>query len=87
MYLKISLSWSYSSNLCQWKKFLSAGRKIWSSSKQNVIYRYDISKGSSRSWTYGSWIYNYMCHQCLSPLMLRVRIPSMVSCTRYNIMW
>jgi len=24
---------------------------------------------------YGSWIYNYICNQCLSPLMLWVRIP------------
>ena len=24
---------------------------------------------------YGSWIYNYICNQCLSPLMLPVRIP------------
>jgi len=27
------------------------------------------------SWSYGSWIYNYLCNQCLSPLTLRVRIP------------
>jgi len=20
------------------------------------------------SWSYGSWIYNYLCNQCLSPL-------------------
>jgi hypothetical protein len=20
-------------------------------------------------WTYGSWIYNYLCNQCLSPLV------------------
>jgi hypothetical protein len=26
-------------------------------------------------WSYGSWVYNYLCNQCLSPLMLRVRIP------------
>jgi hypothetical protein len=25
------------------------------------------------SWSYGSWIYNYLCNQCLSPLMLWVR--------------
>jgi hypothetical protein len=25
-------------------------------------------------WSYGSWIYNYICNQCLSPLMLWVRI-------------
>ena len=24
------------------------------------------------SWSYGSWIYNYLCNQCLSPLMLWV---------------
>ena len=24
----------------------------------------------SWSWSYGSWIYNYLCNQCLSPLML-----------------
>jgi hypothetical protein len=28
----------------------------------------------SWSWLYGSWIYNYLCNQCLSPLMLWVRI-------------
>jgi hypothetical protein len=26
-------------------------------------------------WSYGSWIYNYPCNQCLSPLTLWVRIP------------
>jgi len=23
---------------------------------------------TSWSWSYGSWIYNYLCNQCLSPL-------------------
>ena len=27
------------------------------------------------SWSYGSWIYNYLCNQCLSPLTLWVWIP------------
>ena len=27
-------------------------------------------------WSYGSWIYNYQCNQCLSPLMLWARIIS-----------
>ena len=27
------------------------------------------------SWLYGSWIYNYLCNQWLSPLTLWVRIP------------
>jgi hypothetical protein len=43
--------------------------------------------GKSWSWSYGSWIYNYMCNQCLSPLTLWVRIQLMAKCTRYNIMW
>jgi len=28
----------------------------------------------SWSWSYGSWIYNYLCNQCLSPLTFWVRI-------------
>ena len=35
--------------------------------------------GTSWSWSYGSWIYNYLCNQCLSPLTLWVWIPLMVS--------
>jgi hypothetical protein len=27
-------------------------------------------KGPSWSWSYGCWIYNYICNQCLSPLKL-----------------
>jgi hypothetical protein len=30
------------------------------------------SKGPA--WSYGSWIYNYLCNRCLSPLT-RIRIP------------
>ena len=29
-----------------------------------------IVKGPSWSWSYGSWIYSYLCNQCLSPLTL-----------------
>jgi hypothetical protein len=29
----------------------------------------------SWSWSYGSWIYNYLCNRCLLPLTLWVRIP------------
>jgi hypothetical protein len=32
---------------------------------------------SEPSWSYGSWIYNYMCTQCLSPLKLWVPTPFM----------
>ena len=30
---------------------------------------------------------NYLCNQCISPLMLRVRISIRARCTWYNIMW
>ena len=39
------------------------------------------------SYSYVSWIYNYLCNQCLSPLKLWDRILFMARCTRYNIMW
>jgi len=37
--------------------------------------------GPSWPWSYGSWIYNYLCNQCLSPLMLWVRISIMARYT------
>jgi hypothetical protein len=43
--------------------------------------------GSPWSWSYGSWINNYLCNQCLSPLQLWVWIPLMLRCTWYNFMW
>ena len=40
----------------------------------------------SWSWSYGSWIYNNLFSQCLSPLTLWHRTSLMSKCTRYNIM-
>jgi hypothetical protein len=37
--------------------------------------------GPSWLWSYGSWIYSYLCNQCLSPLMLWVRLPPRARCT------
>ena len=34
-----------------------------------------------RPWSYGSWIYSYLYNQCLSPLMLWVRISIRARCT------
>ena len=39
-----------------------------------IVGKYKIYLGPSWPWSYGSWIYNYLCNQCLSPLMLWVRI-------------
>ena len=35
--------------------------------------KYHVYLGLSWPWLYGSWIYNYLCDQCLSPLKLWVR--------------
>jgi hypothetical protein len=37
--------------------------------------------GASWSWSYGSWIYNCLCNQCLSPITLWFRILIRVRCT------
>jgi len=44
---------------------------------------YIFSRAPSRTWSYGSWIYNYLCnrYRCLSPLMLWIRISIRTRCT------
>ena len=37
--------------------------------------------GTSWPWSYGSWIYSYLCNQCLSPLVLWVWISIRARCT------
>jgi len=34
---------------------------------RNVVTSHHIDRRGP-SWSYGSWIYNYLCNQCLSPL-------------------
>jgi len=52
-------------------------RSVNSTTKQSFIKSSikQIVLGPSWSWSYGSWIYNYLCNQCLSLLKLLVRIP------------
>ena len=54
-----------------------------------IIFKIDIVslpvskrwEGLSWVWSYGSWIYKYLCSQCLSPLMLWIRISIRARCT------
>jgi phage gp36-like protein len=46
----------------------------------NRYVYYILLKGPSWPWSYGSWICNYLCNQCLSPLILWVRILIRVRC-------
>jgi len=52
---------------------------------QLLTVKYQYSKVPSWSWSYGSWIYNYLCNQCLSLRKLWAWILLMVRCTQYNI--
>ena len=47
----------------------------------STISIFQIDKGPSWPWSYGSWIYNYLCNQCLSPLILWIWISIRVRCT------
>jgi len=40
-----------------------------------------LNMGPSWPWSYGSWIYNYLCNQCLSPLIFWVWISIRARCT------
>ena len=47
----------------------------------SILEWFSISICRGPSWLYGSLIYNYLCNQCLSPLMLWVQISIMARCT------
>ena len=38
--------------------------------KSYFSHNVNYQENKGLSWSYGSWIYNYMCNQCLSPLKL-----------------
>ena len=46
-----------------------------------VSHIYRIKSGPSWPWLHSSWIYNYLCNQCLSPLKLWLRTLFMASVT------
>ena len=71
-------------------------KRLWQFFKMVGLLRYwnkniisalpDKQLGPPWSWSYGSWIYNYLCSQCLSPLMLWVRISfKMAMCIWYSL--
>ena len=51
----------------------------------SILQRTMIHMGPSWPWSYGSWIYSYLCNQCLSPLMLWVRISNRARYTTQSI--
>ena len=59
----------------------------WWSTIPTISIKQTITSHRGSSWSYSRSIYNYLCYHCLSPLLFCVRIPLMVRCTRYNLMW
>ena len=80
-----------SANICKQKKGARENNELFWSLRSECKYILYLPKmyvycvypviskaqGLSWSWSYGSWIYNYLCNQCLLPLKLWVRIPFM----------
>ena len=74
----ISLTWVTSLRM---RNMVHSRARIW-------LYLYHhLFMGPSWSWSYASWIHNYLYNKCLSPLMLWVRTPFMARCIRKNIIW
>ena len=54
----------------------------WSTVQLHLGSSVDKRQGPSWPWkSYGSWIYNYLCNQCLSPLIWWVQIYTRARCT------
>jgi hypothetical protein len=70
--LAISNNWNHLMRVCDMKYIdLNIKGKI----NKIAIKRYTVNlQGPSWSWSYGSWIYNYLCNQCISTLTLWVWI-------------
>ena len=73
-----------------WRLVVSFGSKsiyeVYSKVVNVLLCFYSLSLnnemlGPSWPWSYGSWMYNYLCIQCLSPLMLWVRTSIRARCT------
>ena len=71
-------TWLMSSNtyMGEMENFVLCWREIFTTISWGFDYLLlsSLSKGVSRSCSYDSWIYNYLCNKCLSPLKLWVRI-------------
>ena len=62
-------------------------QQVTQSLHDNVTQFLSRSLGPSWSWSYGRWIYSYLCNHCLSPLTVFSSNPTQARCTRCNIMW
>ena len=66
-YIKVSCNFNFASLICL-------------NMHMNPPSTMNVWRGPSWSWSHGSWIYNYLCNQCLSPLILWVPISIRARC-------
>ena len=64
------LSVGYAITLSVPLQFTASDYPFYCNASSNFSYIWFM--GPSWLWSYGSWIYNYLCNQCLSPLMFGV---------------
>ena len=57
---------SYTNKICLYQYQMSISLKI----NRTIGYMCLLYLTIGPSWSYGIWIYNYLCNQCLSPLKL-----------------
>jgi hypothetical protein len=60
---------------------ISAINSCWKKCDEKWAYMFNVYKNQQSRRSYGSWIYNYLCNQCLSPLKLWVKTPFMAKYT------
>jgi hypothetical protein len=65
LYFKLTKPSSYSVHPLQ--KSVSPSKRRWKTYNTQLFH---FRTSPSRSWSYGSWICNYLCNQCPSPLIL-----------------
>ena len=64
--------WSFCDTVTENKYYYHLGKNV---TIMQCIYLTRSTRITSWSWSYGSWIFNYPCNQCLPSLELWVRIP------------
>jgi hypothetical protein len=75
--VEVTFIWIYIDGLVCFCFFLV----LWLLTPLSTIFQLYRDRAPSCPWSYGSWIYNYLCNQCLSPLKLCVRISIRARCT------
>jgi hypothetical protein len=76
LWLLFLFNWLNHRHLCRVKHMLAGPKNTTRPDSLLLplsLIKFKCLKGPSWSWSYGGWIYKYLCNRCLSPLELWVR--------------